>query len=160
MLQNKIAVIFGPRPELSAWDEFERLIDFRKTFACMAGNLVEIVNHMVKCSASSLNRTFAALADPTRRRILEHLAQGDRCVTDLARPHRISLPAISKHLRVLERARLIRRQRRGRVHQLRLEAKPMKDAQQWIEAYRRFWEASLNRLDNYLKQVQATEKPT
>ncbi len=153
MLQNKIAVIFGPRPELSAWDEFERLIDFRKTFACMAG-------HMVKCSASSLNRTFAALADPTRRRILEHLAQGDRCVTDLARPHRISLPAISKHLRVLERARLIRRQRRGRVHQLRLEAKPMKDAQQWIEAYRRFWEASLNRLDNYLKQVQATEKPT
>jgi DNA-binding transcriptional ArsR family regulator len=105
-----------------------------------------------------LNRTFAALADPTRRRILEHLAQGDRCVTDLARPHRMSLPAVSKHLRVLERAGLIRRQRCGRVHQLKLEAKPMKDAQQWIEGYRRFWEDNLDRLDDYLKQLQAKEK--
>jgi DNA-binding transcriptional ArsR family regulator len=117
-----------------------------------------IFNHMVKCSPRFLNRTFAALADPTRRRILEHLARGDRCVTDLARPHRMSLPAVSKHLRVLERAGLIRRQRCGRVHQLKLEAKPMKDAQQWIEEYRHFWEQNLDRLDLYLKQLQTKEK--
>jgi DNA-binding transcriptional ArsR family regulator len=113
---------------------------------------------MVKCSPSLLNRTFAALADPTRRRILEHLAQGDRCVTDLAKPYRMSLPAVSKHLRVLERAGLIRRQRCGRVHQLKLEAEPMKDAQQWIEEYRRFWEKNLDRLEDYLKQMQTPEK--
>src|SRR6267154_552529 len=111
-----------------------------------------MVNQMVKYAPNVLNRTFAALADPTRRRILEHLAIGDRCVTDLARPHRMSLPAVSKHLRVLERAGLIRRQRCGRVHQLKLEAKPMKNAQQWIEEYRRFWEQNLDRLDDYLKQ--------
>jgi DNA-binding transcriptional ArsR family regulator len=107
-----------------------------------------------------LNATFGALADPTRRRILEHLAQGDRCVTDLARPYRMSLPAVSKHLRVLERAGLIRRQRCGRVHRLKLEATPMKEAQQWIDQYRRFWEHNLDRLDNYLKQLQAKEKNT
>jgi DNA-binding transcriptional ArsR family regulator len=104
-----------------------------------------------------LNRTFAALADPTRRRILERLAQGDHCVTDLAKPYRMSLPAVSKHLRVLERAGLIRRQRRGRVHQLKLDAKPMQSAQQWIEEYRRFWDASLNRLDDFLKELQTKE---
>ena len=75
---------------------------------------------MVKCSPRLLNRTFAALADPTRRRILEHLAHGDRCVTDLARPYSMSLPAVSKHLRVLENAGLIRRRRRGRVHSLEI----------------------------------------
>src|SRR5436189_82182 len=102
---------------------------------------------MVKCSSRLLNRTFAALADPTRRRILEHLSNGDRCVTDLARPYRMSLPAVSKHLRVLEKAGLVRRQRQGRVHQLKLDAAPMKEAQQWIEEYRRFWEESFDRLD-------------
>lgn len=113
---------------------------------------------MVKRSSRVLSRTFAALADPTRRGILETLAQGDRCVTDLARPHRMSLPAVSKHLRVLENAGLIRRQRRGRVHQLKLEAKPMKDAHQWIEEYRRFWEGNLDRFEGYLKQLQTREK--
>jgi DNA-binding transcriptional ArsR family regulator len=113
---------------------------------------------MVKCSTRTLDRTFAALADPTRRLILEHLAGGDRCVTDLAKPHRMSLPAVSKHLRVLENAGLIRRRRDGRVHQLKLEARPMKDALQWIEEYRRFWEGNFDRLDEYLKQVQAKEK--
>jgi DNA-binding transcriptional ArsR family regulator len=129
-----------------------------KKFACLVGSRTKTLNRLVKCSPRLLTRTFAALADPTRRRILEHLAQGDRCVTDLARPHRMSLPAVSKHLRVLERAGLIRRQRCGRVHQLKLEAKPLKNAQQWIEEYRRFWEESLDRLDDYLKQVQTTEK--
>jgi DNA-binding transcriptional ArsR family regulator len=113
---------------------------------------------MVKCSPQLLDRTFAALADPTRRRILEHLARGDRCVTDLARPYRMSLPAVSKHLHVLERAGLVRRRRRGRVHQLKLEAAPMQQAQQWIETYRRFWEESFDRLDTYLQQLQTKEK--
>ena len=113
---------------------------------------------MVKCPARLLDRTFGALADPTRRRILEHLAGGDRCVTDLARPYRMSLPAVSKHLRVLENAGLVRRQRDGRVHRLRLEARPMQQAQAWIEEYRKFWEASFDRLDEYLKQLQTKEK--
>jgi DNA-binding transcriptional ArsR family regulator len=105
-----------------------------------------------------LSRTFAALADPTRRRILEDLARGDRCVTDVARPYRMSLPAVSKHLRVLENAGLIRRKRRGRVHELKLDAAPMRKAQQWIEEYRQFWERSFDRLDEYLNQLQAKEK--
>jgi len=112
---------------------------------------------MVKCSPRLLNRTFAALADPTRRRILEHLARGEHCVTDLARPYAMSLPAVSKHLRILEGAGLVRRRRCGRVHQLKLEALPMKQAQQWIEEYRQFWEESFDRLDEYLKKLQAKE---
>jgi DNA-binding transcriptional ArsR family regulator len=114
---------------------------------------------MVKHSPTQLDRTFAALADPTRRRILEHLAQGDRCVTDLAKPYSMSLPAVSKHLRVLEKAGLVRRQRSGRVHRLNLEAAPMQQASQWIEEYRRFWEESFDRLDEYLKVLQAKEEP-
>jgi len=113
---------------------------------------------MVKCLTRLLDRTFGALADPTRRRILEHLAGGDHCVTELARPHRMSLPAVSKHLRVLENAGLVRRKRDGRVHRLKLEAKPMQQAQAWIEEYRKFWEASFDRLDEYLKQLQTKEK--
>ncbi len=113
---------------------------------------------MVKYASSrSLDRTFAALADPTRRRILEHLSGGDRCVTELAAPYRMSLPAVSKHLRVLEGAGLVRRRRDGRVHRLKLEARPMQEAQAWIEEYRKFWEASFDRLDEYLKQLQEKE---
>lgn len=119
-----------------------------------------MLNHMVKCNSRLLNRTFAALADPTRRGILERLAHGDRCVTDLARPYSMSLPAVSKHLRVLENAGLIRRRRNGRVHSLKLEAAPMKQASRWIEEYRRFWEGNLDRLDEYLKKLQAKEKKT
>jgi DNA-binding transcriptional ArsR family regulator len=109
---------------------------------------------MVKCSSRLLDETFAALADPTRRRILADLAGGDRCVTELARPYAMSLPAVSKHLRVLERAGLIHRRRCGRLHSLKLEAEPMKQAAGWIEEYRKFWEGSLDRLDDYLKQLQ------
>src|SRR5437016_10234630 len=108
---------------------------------------------MVKYSPKMLNRAFAALADPTRRRILTHLSQGDRCVTDLARPHAMSLPAVSKHLRVLEKAGLLRRRRYGRVHEMRLEAKPLKQAAQWVEEYRKFWEGSLDRLAAYLEKT-------
>jgi len=111
------------------------------------------VNQMVKYQSRSLNRTFAALADPTRRRILAHLAQGDRRVTDLARPHDMSLPAVSKHLRVLEKAGLLRRRRYGRVHEMRLDAKPLKQAAQWVEEYRKFWGGSLDRLAAYLEKT-------
>jgi len=114
---------------------------------------------MVKCSSYTLDRTFAALADPTRRRILAQLSRGEHCVTDLAKPYSMSLPAISKHLRVLENAGLIRRRRNGRVHRMQLEAAPMQQASQWIEEYRRFWEESLDRLGEYLKTLQQTDQP-
>jgi DNA-binding transcriptional ArsR family regulator len=108
---------------------------------------------MVKYSSGTLNQTFAALADPTRREILAHLARGDRRVTDLARPHNMSLPAVSKHLRVLENAGLLRRRRYGRVHEMQLNAEPLKTAAQWVEKYRKFWEGSLDRLADYLEKT-------
>ena len=109
---------------------------------------------MVKYSSRTLNKTFAALADPTRRRILAHLARGDQRVTELARPHAMSLPAVSKHLRVLEKAGLLRRHRYGRVHEMQLDAKPLKQAAQWVEEYRKFWERSLDRLAAYLEKTK------
>src|SRR5207253_9083960 len=114
---------------------------------------------MVKYYSATLNRTFAALADPTRRRLLAHLARGDQRVTHLARPHAMSLPAVSKHLRVLEKAGLLRRRRYGRVHQMQLDAKPLRQAAQWVEEYRKFWDGSLDRLAEYLeKQNQPLER--
>jgi len=113
---------------------------------------------MVKYSSEALNRTFAALADPTRRRILSHLAGGNHRVTDLARHHDMSLPAVSKHLRVLESAGLLRRRRYGRVHEMQLEAKPLKQAAQWVEEYRKFWEGSLDRLAAYLEKTDQAKK--
>ena len=115
---------------------------------------------MVKYPRKTLSRTFAALADPTRRRILAHLARGDKCVTHLARPHAMSLPAVSKHLRVLAKAGLLRRCRYGRVHEIQLEARPLKQAAQWVEEYRKFWEGSLDRLADYLEKThkQAVKK--
>ena len=112
---------------------------------------------MVKYS-STLNRTFAALADPTRRRILAHLARGNHRVTHLARPHAMSLPAVSKHLRVLEKAGLLRRRRYGRVHKMQLDAGPLKKAAQWVEEYRKFWEGSLDRLAEYLENTANAAK--
>ncbi len=113
---------------------------------------------MVKYSPKTLNRTFAALADPTRRRILAHLARGDQRVTHLAKPHAMSLPAVSKHLRVLEKAGLLRRRRYGRVHEMQLEAKPLKQAAEWVEKYRKFWEGSLDRLAEYLEKTTKQSK--
>ena len=113
---------------------------------------------MVKYSPRLLNRTFAALADPTRRRVLEHLMAGDRCVTDLARPHRMSLPAVSKHLRILERAGLVSRRRSGRVHTLKLEAGRMQQAQAFFEPYRKMWEDRFNRLESVMKKYKTEKK--
>ena len=104
-----------------------------------------------------LSTTFAALADPTRRAILARLALGETSVTELAEPFEMSLPAISKHLKVLERAGLIARGREAQWRPCRLEAAPMKDATDWLETYRRFWEQSFDRLEHYLKELQAKE---
>ena len=105
-----------------------------------------------------LNTTFAALADPTRRAILARLASGKSSVTELAEPFEMSLPAISKHLKVLERAGLIARGREAQWRPCRLAAGPLKDAADWLEHYRRFWEQSLDRLEDYLHELQAKEK--
>src|SRR4030095_10262194 len=109
---------------------------------------------MVKYPPRTLNQTFAALADPTRRRILARLARGDQRVTDLARPYAMSLTAISKHLRVLAKAGLLRRRRYGRVHEMQLDAEPLKQAARWVEEYRKFWEGSLDRLAKYLERTR------
>jgi DNA-binding transcriptional ArsR family regulator len=112
---------------------------------------------MVEYSSRLLNRTFGALADPTRRRILAQLAKGEECVTDLARPHAMSLAAVSKHLIVLEKAGLVRRRRQGRRHGLTLEARPMREAQAWINRYREFWEGNLDQFEKYLDKLQTKE---
>jgi DNA-binding transcriptional ArsR family regulator len=105
-------------------------------------------------SEAGLDATFAALADPTRRAILARLARGAASVTDLAKPFAISQPAISKHLKVLERAGLISRGRDAQRRPRRLEARALRDATQWLEKYRRFWEAQFRRLDSLLQDLQ------
>src|SRR6266478_8920992 len=104
-----------------------------------------------------LSTTFAALADPTRRAILARLASGEASVTELAEPFEMSMPAISKHLKVLERAGLIARRREAQWRPCRLEAAPLKDVARWVERYRRFWEQSFDRLDAYLRALKAKE---
>jgi DNA-binding transcriptional ArsR family regulator len=101
-----------------------------------------------------LNTTFAALADPTRRAILARLAKGEASVTDLAEPFAMSQPAISKHLKVLERAGLISRGRDAQRRPRRIEARPLREASQWLENYRQFWEAQFGRLDALLQDLQ------
>ncbi|HEY2540706.1 MAG TPA: metalloregulator ArsR/SmtB family transcription factor [Stellaceae bacterium] len=108
-------------------------------------------------SPDSLSVTFAALADPTRRAILARLTAGEAPVTALAEPFAMSLPAISKHLKVLERAGLIGRGRDAQWRPCRLEAAPLRDAAQWLEQYRRFWEESFDRLGDYLGELQGKE---
>jgi DNA-binding transcriptional ArsR family regulator len=105
-------------------------------------------------SPDRLSLTFAALADPTRRAILGRLTSGQTSVTELAEPHDMSLPAISKHLRVLERSGLIERGRDAQWRPCRLKAEPLKVAVDWLEHYRRHWEESFDRLDGYLKELQ------
>jgi DNA-binding transcriptional ArsR family regulator len=104
-----------------------------------------------------LDATFAALADPTRRAILSRLASGAASVTDLAKPFAMSQPAISKHLKVLERAGLISRGRDAQRRPRRIEAKPLGEASEWLEGYRRFWESSFQQLDTLLDEMKADE---
>jgi DNA-binding transcriptional ArsR family regulator len=105
-----------------------------------------------------LTATFSALADPTRRAILARLASGEASVTELAEPFEMSMPAISKHLKVLEHAGLIARGREAQWRPCRLEAGPLKDIAHWVEHYRHFWEQSFDRLDEYLQELKKKEK--
>lgn len=108
-------------------------------------------------ATDSLSVTLAALADPTRRAILAQLAQGEATVTELAEPFEMSLPAVSKHLKVLERAHLITRSRDAQWRPCRLNPEPLKDLADWLEHYSQFWEHSFDRLDAYLQELQAQE---
>ncbi|HEY1372899.1 MAG TPA: metalloregulator ArsR/SmtB family transcription factor [Candidatus Binatia bacterium] len=114
---------------------------------------------MVNYSTAALDATFSALSDPTRRAMLARLARSDASVGELARPFNISLPAVSKHLRVLHGAGLVAREKRGRVHRLSLVPGPLEEAQAWIDRYRRFWEQQLAALADYLNDSQEKEKP-
>jgi DNA-binding transcriptional ArsR family regulator len=115
-------------------------------------------NQMVLNEGSNLDRTFAALADPTRRAILARLASGRATVSELGEPFEMSGPAISKHLRVLERAGLVRRGREAQTRPCQLVAAPLKGATEWLEEYRHFWEQSLGRLEEYLHGLKMTEE--
>jgi DNA-binding transcriptional ArsR family regulator len=109
-------------------------------------------------AVDQLTSTFAALADPTRRAILTRLSRGEMSVTDLAQPFKMSLPGVSKHLKVLEKAGLISRGRDAQWRPCRLNAAPLKDVADWVDHYRKFWQESFDRLDEYLKEIQAGEK--
>jgi DNA-binding transcriptional ArsR family regulator len=111
-------------------------------------------------SPDRLSATFAALADPTRRAILARLASGETSVLELAKPFDISLPAVSKHLKVLERAGLIERGREAQWRPCRLQANPLKGVADWVEFYRRHWEESLDKLSSYLEELQRKDKET
>ena len=108
-------------------------------------------------SADQLSTTFAALADPTRRAILARLSTGEASVTELAEPFEMSMPAISKHLKVLERAGLIARGREAQWRPCRLEAAPLKDVAEWVKRYQRFWEQRFDNLDAYLRELKARD---
>jgi DNA-binding transcriptional ArsR family regulator len=120
--------------------------------------LTNWLNKASLMTTDTLSTTFAALADPTRRAILARLTKGEVSVKELARPFDMSLPAITKHLKVLERANLIARGRHAQWRPCQLKAGPMKDAVAWLEHYRKFWEQSFDRLDDYLKELIKKEK--
>src|SRR5438045_807448 len=117
-----------------------------------------ILNHMVQDQSPSLDRVFHALAHPARRAMLRSLTGGERNLSELAAPLRMSFPAASKHVRVLERARLVRRRIVGRTHLCRIEGKPLGDANGWLAQYRQFWEESFERLDALLDELQTEKK--
>jgi DNA-binding transcriptional ArsR family regulator len=126
----------------------------------MAMYLTYRLNKMTEAfaTADQLSTTFAALADPTRRAILARLASGEVSVTELAEPFEMSLPAVSKHLKVLEKAGLIARGRDAQWRPCRISAGPLRDVADWVEHYRRFWTESFDRLDDYLREVQKSQK--
>ena len=113
---------------------------------------------MVKYKDNNLDATFSALSDPTRRAILAHLANGEAQVTELAEPFGISLPAVSKHLKVLEKAQLITRHKDGRIHRFTVNPTPIDTAKSWIETYQHFWEQQLDSLADYLEKTTQKEK--
>jgi DNA-binding transcriptional ArsR family regulator len=118
----------------------------------------DILNHMVKDRSQTLDRVFQALAHPARRSILRRLTDGERNLSELAEPLRMSFPAASKHVRVLERAKLVRRRIVGRMHLCRIEPEPLADASRWLEEWRRNWEANFERLDAVLEELKNQRK--
>jgi DNA-binding transcriptional ArsR family regulator len=120
--------------------------------------LADILNHMVLDRSPTLDRVFHALAHPARRAILRQLSDREQNLSQLSAPLKMSFPAASKHVRVLERARLVRRRVVGRAHLCRLEAKPLADASDWLEDYRRIWEGTFQRLDALLDELKTQEK--
>jgi len=116
-------------------------------------------SQMVNSRSAPLDETFFALSDPTRRAIVASLAEGESSVADLAKPFRLSAPAISKHLRVLERADLVRQRREGRIRRCRLNPGPLREASDYVAAYRRFWGGQFDRLDDYLRQTAPSSGP-
>jgi len=124
-----------------------------------ASPVLVIFNHMVELQDTSLNQTYAAIADPTRRAILIRLMQSEARVTELAEPFDISLNAVSKHLRVLERAQLIRRRIKGRDHYLSVNIEPLQEAAEWIETYQQFWEKRMDALELFLVKKNSQKKP-
>jgi DNA-binding transcriptional ArsR family regulator len=117
-----------------------------------------LVNYKSAVSADPLSTTLAALADPTRRAILARLASGESSVTELAEPFDMTLPAVTKHLKVLERAGLITRSRQAQWRPCQLEAAPLREVAEWVAAYRQHWELRLDRLEDYLHELQTKEK--
>ncbi len=109
----------------------------------------------MQTASDKLSSTFSALADPTRRAILARLASGEASVSELAKPMKMTMPAVTKHLKVLQKAGLIRQERRAQFRPCYLVATPLKEALDWVDQYRKFWEDSFNRLDDYLKVLQA-----
>ena len=118
-----------------------------------------ILNQMVNYHPAALDATFSALSDPTRRAILARLARGDVNVTELAEPFDVSLPAVTKHLNVLERAGLLVREKEGRVRRCQLVASPLRQAAEWLERYRKFWEGQLDSLARYLEETERERSP-
>ena len=117
-----------------------------------------LTSRLYKMSADRLSATFAALADPTRRAILARLALGETTVNELAKPFKMSGPAVSKHLKVLERAGLIERGREAQWRPCRIAPGGLKDVDEWLESYREFWDERFDRLESYLREVQAKQK--
>ncbi len=145
MAGSKRAGASAGRPAIGGGEVLGNPLDFPAT----------IYNHIV---VDSLGTTLAALADPTRRSILERLANGPATVGELAGPFRISQQAVSKHLAYLERARLVEKRREGRRHVCTLSPVPFREVADWVEHYRRFWEQSFDRLDDYLRELKKKEK--
>jgi len=118
----------------------------------------DILNHMVADASPRLDRVFHALAHPARRAILRRLSQHEQNLSELSAPLKMSFPAASKHVRVLERAKLVRRRVVGRTHLCRIEAKPLAEANAWLEEYRRIWEGNFQRLDSLLADLKSKEE--
>src|SRR5581483_7816237 len=137
-----------------SWAQCENALDPGRSLAYLSIYL----NTIKTMSGDPLSATFKALADPTRRAILARLSAGESSVLDLAAPFAMSLPAVSQHLKVLEQAGLISRGREAQWRPCRLEASALKEATDWLDTYRRFWEGSFDRLDRYLEDIQSMRK--